>query len=352
MTALDNLVNIQISQNTQAVPLDSFAIPLIIGKSNPGWTDRVHSYVSPAGLLADGFTTSSPEYIAAQSMFAGSITPTQFEVGLRTGDSLANDLSAIVSQDNSWYGCMLASPTDADIQALAAAIEPMKKIALTSTSTLAVAQSGSSDFASTLKGQKLKRTAITYTQNQNGILEAAWLGSQLPQVPGSNNWAYNTLPSVTPDALTANQTAILYGTPIAGIQGKNVNTYTTVGGVPITLMGQMVGGQYIDITIGLDWLQSTISTGIFSVLANSLKVPYTDAGASMLMLPVATALQQGVANGLLDGNDTTYPIKVTCDPVASVPRNQRAARIGPTIRFQARLQGAVNSVAVAGTITV
>lgn len=352
MAAIDNLINITITQSTQAVALDSFAIPLIIGKSNPGWTDRVHVYASPAGLLTDGFTTTSPEYVAALSMFSGSITPTSFMVGLRTSDTIANDLAAIVAQNNSWYGCMLASPSDADIIALAPVIETMRKIFISSTSTAAVAQSGTTDFASTLKAQKLTRTALIYTANANGIAEAAWLGSQLPQTPGSNNWAYSTLAGVTPDVLTANQTAILYGTPIAGIVGKNVNVYTTIGGQPLTLMGQMIGGQFIDITVGLDFLKSTLTTNVFSQLVNALKVPYTDAGATMLMLPVSNALQQGVSNGLLDGEDVTMPIKVTCDPVSSVSKAQRAARIAPTIRFQARLTGAFNSVGIAGNISV
>ncbi len=352
MAAIDNLINITITQSTQAVALDSFAIPLIIGKTNPGWTDRVHVYASPAGLLTDGFTSTSPEYLAALSMYSQTVTPTTFMVGLRTSDTIANDLAAIVAQNNSWYGCMLASPSDADITALAPIIETMRKIFISSTSTAAVAQSGSTDFASTLAAQKLTRTAIIYTANKNGIAEAAWLGSQLPLTPGSNNWAYVALKGVTPDVLSDNQLAILYGVPVAGIAAKNINTYATQLGQPLTLQGQMIGGQYIDITVGLDWLRSTLTTNVFSQLLNATKIPYTDAGATMLMLPVQNALTQGVANGLLDGTDLTLPIKVTCDPVSTVSKNQRAARIAPTIRFQARLTGAYNAVGITGNISV
>lgn len=352
MPAIDNLINITITQNTQAVALDSFAIPLIIGKTDVGWTDRVHVYASPAGLLADGFTTTSPEYLAALSMFSNTVTPTTFMVGRRTSDTIANDIAAIVAENNSWYACMLASPNDADITALAPVIETMRKIFVTSTSTAAVAQSGSSDFVSTLKAQKLKRTAIIFTANANGITEAGWLGAVLPLTPGSVNWAYQTLAGVTPDVLTASQSATLFGVPLANLAGKNVNTYTEALSQPVMLMGQMVGGDFIDVVVGIDWLKSRLVSNVFAVFVSANKIPYTDAGATMLMLPVSTTLREGATNGLLDGEDTVLPIRVSADPVSSVSRNQRAARIAPTIRFQARLAGAYNSVGISGNISV
>lgn len=353
MAALDSLINVVVTQSTQAVSQESFSVPLIIGKSNPGWTDRVHVYSGPDAMLNDGFTDASPEYLAAQSMFSQTITPTVFLVGLRTSDTVANDLAAIIAENNTWYGCMLSEPSDADIEAMAAAIEPLKKIFISSTSTAAVAQSGSTDFASVMGKAGYERTALIYTQNANGIAEAAWLGSQLPQVPGTNDWAYTTLKGVTPDSLSDNQRAVLYGVPVAGIAGKNVNTYSVLGSnTAVTLLGQMIGGQWIDIVIGLDWLRSRIISGIYEQVASAGKVPYTDAGAAMLMLPVSNVLQEAAANQLLDGNDADYPLRVTCDKVSAVPKSQRANRIGPTIRFQARLQGSVCSIAVSGTVTV
>jgi hypothetical protein len=354
MATIDNLISVSISNETQAVSLPSFATPLIMGTTDAGWNegDVVHSYNGPAGLLSDGFETDSPEYLAALAMYSDTITPTTFLVGRRTQGSAADDLAAITAANNTWYCLLLAEPTDADILALAPQIEGQKKILLSSSSTAAIATTGTDDLGSTLKGKGLNRTGLLFTQNKNAVAEAAWVGGQLPQTPGSNAWAYKTLAGATPDTLTANQLATLYGTPIAGVPGKNVNAYAVVAGTPVTFPGVMASGQYIDITIGLDWLQANIQTAIYALLAATSKVPYTEAGASMLMSVVRGVLAQAEANGLIDGQDIDNPITVTCEPVSSVSRSQRAARIAPTIFFACRLQGAFASVSVKGTVSV
>lgn len=354
MATIDNLINVTISNETAAVALPSFATPLILGPTDTGWPkdDVVHSYNAPAGLLSDGYTVDSPEYLAALAMYSDTITPATFLVGRRTQSEAATDLAAITAVNNAWYCLILAAPTDADILALAPQIEGQKKILLSSSATAAIATSATDDLGSTLKARGLNRTGLLFTQNPNGIAEAAWVGGQLPQTPGSNNWAYKTLPGATADTLTSNQLAALYGTPIAGVPGKNVNAYTMVAGTPITFPGMMASGQYIDITIGLDWLQANLQTEIYALLAATQKVPYTDAGAAMLMSVVRGVLAQAEANGLIDGADAQNPITVTCASVDSVSRSQRAARIAPTIKFACRLQGAFSSVSVQGTVTV
>ena len=355
MATIDTLVNVTISNETAATTLPSFSIPLIMGTTATGWAtgDVVHTYSSPAAMLTDGYVTASPEYLAALSMYSGTIAPASFCVGLRSAGSAADDLSAIVAQNNTWYCLLLAEPNDADIEALAVAIEGEKKILLSSSSTAGLlGASNTSDIGSLLKTAGYNRTGIFYTANANGIAEAAWAGGQLPQTPGSNNWAYKTLSGVAADNLTASHLATLYGTPIAGLPGKNVNTYTAVAGTNVTFPGMMASGQYIDITIGLDWLQATIQTQIFALLSSSSKVPYTDAGAAMLMSVVRGVLAQAQANGLIDGTDPDAPISVTCESVSAVARTQRAARIAPTVYFTCKLSGAFNSISVAGTVSV
>lgn len=355
MATIDNLVQVTISNETAATTLPSFGTPLIIGTTQPGWEagDVVHSYSDPAGMLSDGYTVDAPEYLAALAMCSGTISPSTFLVGRRiSANTAAEDVANISGQNNTWYGLVLAEPSDSDILDLAPYIEGQKKILLSSSSTPAIATDATDDLASTLKAKGLNRTGLLFTANKNGVAESAWIGSQLPQTPGSNTWAYNSLPGVTADTLSQNQLSYLYGTPIAGVPGKNVNVYAPVGGTPVTFPGMMASGQYIDITIGVDWLQANVQSAIFSLLSSTAKVPYTDAGAAMLMGAVRGVLDQAVANGLLDGQDASNPVTVTCASVDSVPRSQRAARIAPTIYFSARLTGAFHSVSVRGTVTV
>lgn len=353
MAAIDNLVNVTITQATTAVATESFAVPLILGTSASWTSDHVRVYSGPGDLLTDGFTSSAPEYLAAVAMYSGDTTPSSFMVGRRTSGAVADDLASIFGQNNNAYGIVGAGLPQSDILPIAQYVEGNKKLYLASVGDDAVPTSASDDIASQLKAEAFQRTGLIYTKaNTNGVLEAAWMGSQLPQTPGSNNWAYKALPGASVDTLTGNQQAVLYGVPNAGIQGKNVNVYQYIAGANITFPGQAVGGRFFDITVGLDWLQANIQSAVFAQLANMAKVPYTDAGVASIMSPIDNVLRVAELNGLLDGNDAVYPVRVWANPVSSMSQADRAARRSPTVQFQGRLQGAFNSVAVAGTVQV
>lgn len=271
------------------------------------------------------------------------------QANLTLNHTTTTDIAQAQLQDDTWYGLAVCTHTDWDITQIAAFIEGLLKIFIGATATAAVATTATTDVGSVLKGKSYKRTALIFTNEPNEGKESAWLGGQLPAVPGSNNWAFKTLFGATPDVLTPSQQTALIGDPVAALPGKNVNIYQTVGGVPITEMGTMAGGQFIDITVGIDWLQSTLKTNIFAALAQASKIPYTDKGVGILISAVRAAIDQGVTNGLIDG---ASPISVTAPPVLSVPQNQRASRVAPTISFSCRLAGAFNAVVVAGTVTV
>lgn len=452
MSAIDQIVKINISQVTQAVAQASFSIPLIIGPTATSWggTDFVHSYFEPSSMLTDGFTTSSPEYIYALELFEQALTPDEFFVGHRTtavaqvdtfavstlatshlyqftlnglaiaytsggsdtqqailmallaeianqyptdapvtgavtgsgsgalltltsavagagvsysaidadlahvlvtaNNGIQDDLVNILSKSNDWYGIALCSNVDSDILQLAAAVEALKKIFIGVSNDSDIPTSATDDLASLLKGFSYKRSGLMYSPGSfNKGIEAAWLGGQLPQVPGSNNWAFQTLVGIEPDALTDNQVANLIGNPVAGIFAKNVNIYKVLGGKNVTQMGTMAGGQYIDITVGIDWLESTLQSNVFQALTSAAKIPYTDKGVGILLSAVKSAIDQGVVNGLIDG---ASPIVISAPAVLSVPIAQRANRIAPTISFSCRLSGAFNAVVVSGTVTV
>lgn len=270
-------------------------------------------------------------------------------VALTAPVGVANDIAAIKAQNDTWYGWMVALATDADILQAAAWTEAQKKIFLGTSSSSGIGTSSTSDVASKMKNAGYARSGVCFSPgaSTDGV-EAAWMGGQLPQTPGSNNWAFKTLAGIAADSLTDTQRSNAIGNPVAGIAGKNANIHTPVGGVNITQMGTMAGGQFIDITVGVDWLQAVIQTNLFSFLANSPKIPFTDAGTAVLISGVRAAIDQGVNNGLID----PAGISVTADAVADVSTNQRAQRIAPTINFACRLQGAFNAVQVDGTVSV
>lgn len=303
-----------------------------------------------APCTATGSTTLILTANAAGDGFATSVNANMALVHTTLNNGIADDLNNILSKNNTWYGIILCSNTDNDIKQLSAAVEPLKKIFIGVSADTAIGTSSTTDLLSYLKGKSYNRSGLIFSPGSasDGV-EAAWMGGQLPAVPGSNNWAYKSLAGISPDTLTDNQVSIVIGDPIAQIVGKNGNVYVVVGGVPITLMGQMVSGRFIDIQIGVDWLESTIQTNVFSALVNAAKIPYTDKGTDVLIQAVQSAIDTGVANGLIDGNS---PISVSAPKVLSIPLLQRANRVAPTISYSCRLAGAINAVDIEGTVSV
>lgn len=317
-----------------------------------------------AGLLAlVNADPNAPCVAAGSSVLA--LTAKEFGAGFTTSinadpnmslshpianHGIADDLENIISKNNSWYGISLCSNVDYDIIQLSSAVEALKKIFIAASNDSDIPTAATDDILSVMKGESLKRSALVYSPGSyNKGVEAAWMGGQLPQTPGSNAWAYKTLAGIAADAIMDNARGIIIGNPVAQIDGKNGNIYSVVGGKAITQMGRMAGGQYIDITIGLDWLESTLQSNIYGALVAAAKIPYTDVGTGVLISAVKAAIDQGVANGLIDGNS---PISITAASVLSVPQSQRANRVAPTIKFSCRLQGAFSAVNVEGTVSV
>jgi hypothetical protein len=173
--------------------------------------------------------------------------------------------------------------------------------------------------------------------------EAAWAGSQLSSDPGSETWKFKQLAGIA----TAPRTALTPAQETIAL-GKNANLYTDLGGVGFTHEGVMSGGRYIDIERGIDWLEQTIETTIVNRLLNEEKIPYTDAGATIIHGDIASVLDEGVRRlllgPLLDGSGKFYVI--TIPKVAAQLTSDRQARNFPGITARAQLAGAVHSLAI------
>lgn len=428
---ITDIVDVTITREAETVSQQGFGIPLILSL-NKHWNERVRFYASLSAVVTDGFTSSTPEYLAASVLFSQSPGPVQIAIGRRSvdsvlitvstvddthlysvtidgtactyqaqsgdsgtviasglstaintaalgvtatpstntltlaadvantaytlvvgtdltlsalvaSDSIANDLTAINIYNSSWYGLISTSRNATDVQNTAVWVEANLKIFLTASSDVNILSSGSTtDIAYILKAANYNRTAVIYDANAaTQFVDAAWLGAMLPTQPGSVNWAYKTLSGVTPSTLTATQrTAAL---------DKNCNTYEVRGGVNVTRLGTMASGQYIDITVGLDWLTTTMQAAVYSALVNLPKIPYTVAGMTIIQGYIMQALNQAVLNSVLS-SDT--PPTVTMPSLASITTQDKATRTLPGIKFSGVLAGAINNVQINGYITV
>lgn len=174
---------------------------------------------------------------------------------------------------------------------------------------------------------------------RRNFLDAAWTGDMLPRDPGSATWAFKTLEGVGADVWTSTKRTTIEST-------NHGNSYTEEAAVAITRPGKTCGGEWIDVVIGLDWLEARLQERLFSLLVNNPKIPYTDAGVTLIVGEIRAQLREAQDRGILASGWT-----VTAQPVADADSADKAARILRGVSFQATLAGAIHSMTIVGTVT-
>lgn len=294
-------------------------------------------------LIADDLTTTfsvsvSPEILAVQK---GLILQPLVAV-----NPVADDLTAINNANSDWYALIAITRDVPSVKAIAAWVEARIKLFGTSSSDLDIinvpAGTDTTSIAAFFNQIGYVRTFVMYHQDAlSDFPEAAWFGKVLPLDPGSETWKFKTLASISYSNLTTTQSN--------NALNKKANTYEFVGGVGITGNGTVAQGEYIDTIRGIDWLTARIQEFVFSVLVQNPKVPYTDAGITVIQAEVMRALSLGVANGFLTNDPSPM---VTVPRASDVPPADKANRILRNVRFQATLAGAIHAVVIRGTVSI
>lgn len=257
-------------------------------------------------------------------------------------ESWVTAINEVVAVDNTWYALVIESHAEADVLAVAAQIEAMKKVFATSSQANSVTTTVTTDTFSRLKALAYQRTFGIYSATADTEYpEAAWVGYQLQEQPGSNTWAYKALTGVTVSPLG--------DTASTNIHNKNASTYETVGGLNSTIGAKMFGGEWIDVIIFVDWLEARMKERLWSRMVNSKKIPYTAAGAAIIEAEIRSQLNDGIRVGGLAASPAP---SVEVPDVLTLSANVRAQRIFEGIKFEARLAGAIHFVKIAGTVTV
>lgn len=255
---------------------------------------------------------------------------------------IATDLATILLADSDWYGLAIDSNTKAEILAAAAWAESQKIIFACQSADSACADSASTtDVMASLKSHSYARTHCDYHPSiGENWMAAAILGNRLPRDPGSNTWAFKTLAGIEVYSLS--------DTKLNAIKNKNGGVYIDIAGIDITQNGQSASGQFVDITIFVDWLHARMQERIFTIIANAEKIPFTDKSVAMFVAEILAQLQDGVTvGGLISGT-----ISASGPKVADVPQADRANRHLPNLTFAGQLAGAVHSLTIQGNVFV
>lgn len=326
-----------ITRLTKIVSRQGFGMPLILGIS------KDHEYKEYAELkevLVD-FAVDSTEYKQAAALFSGK--PKRDKIAIHsivwdetTGDptDLAAELDELVLKHNEWYFLHVATQKDDALITLSVWMEKQNKLFFASTSNAVL--------ATTLNAE---RSVLMVHDLPESFPSEAWVGYGSAQDPGSFTWTFKTLNGIIP----ANYT----GPEIDAIHAANGNTYIREGGVNITSGGKTTSGEYIDIIMGSDYLDSKIVEGIFDLLATTKKVPFTDAGIAMVVARLESALKDAANKDIIAKDDAGKPIYTVAVPkAADIHRNDKIKRILPGVSWSATLSGAIENVDTIGELAI
>ena len=309
-------------------------------------TEIVAGLIAAINAGAEPVTASGTSTLVLNPDVAGvyySVTSSaNLSIALTANQTFAEDIADIRLVNDTWYALTTHSHTKSDVLAIAAAVESLKKIYAVSSSDSDIITSATDDVISELKALGYDRTFAMYHANANTVYpEAAWLGVMLPKDPGSATWKFKTLTGVTANSLSSTQSTY--------VRNKKGNVYETIGGVDITREGTMVSGEFIDVIVGCDWLESRMEERVYSRLVNSDKIAYTDAGIATIEADIRAQLQEAIAVGFL----AEYPQPAVVVPkVANISTVTKATRELPAITFEGTLAGAIHKVTIRGTVTV
>ena len=207
------------------------------------------------------------------------------------------------------------------------------------------------DICSLLQSQDLMRTMSTYSSHPDEYPSASMAGRAfVVNFSGINTTitlALKKSPGTTAENLTVSQKGTL--------EAKACNAVMIIGGSPMFSDSRMANGLWFDTVHGVDWLQNRIETDVFNLIQMSAtKVPYTDAGVTLLIQSVEGGLRQGVTNGLIGPGEnsegvflpTGYVIKYI--PVADISPAEKGSRFYGGLSFEAVGTGAIQAAAISG----
>ncbi len=252
---------------------------------------------------------------------------------------IATDLAAAAVEDSDFFGFVIDGTGAAEITAAATWAESNARIFLGLSTDSDVVGSGSGDIASVIKAAGRHFASVVFSRDVAGAADASLMARQFSRDPGTSTWFGKALPGVTVDNLTA--------TELSNARGKNAVTYNKVKGVSITYDGKASSGRFLDITHGSEWLKARIAEQVFTIIANTEKVDFTDRGIGLIEAAVRAQMSEAESKGFIAAGWT-----VTVPKAAAVSIVNKANRLLPDVKFNAKLAGAIHKAFLDGTIAV
>ncbi len=251
---------------------------------------------------------------------------------------IASDLTAALLEDSGWYGFLIDSMSEAELNAAGAWAQSNSRVFHGQTADQDVLTGVTTDVASDFVAAGYHYAGVQYSADMVGQLSAALMGRMFSTNPGQSTWENQRLTSIQADNLT--------GTEYGNAKGKKCGLYVPIKGLDITRNISAASGRFFDLTRDSDWIKDTMQAAVITVLVNSEKVPHNASGYSQIEAPVRTTLAASVRRGIL----SPASVAVNVPTEAEVDPADRVARSFTGLTFSGRFAGAIHQATLAGEL--
>lgn len=340
--SLNDIISITITRQTVVPTQEGFGFANFVSPQST-FSPRIKSYADVTEVAADGLLGADAVDFAAK-YFGQQIRPSKLYVTKKGGgETYVEALDAAVASNDDWYGLAIDSDLDADILAVAAWTESRIKIFGAKSADAGVYDADDEyDIATQLKDLGYDRTFLFYHQSAATVaVEGAPFGLQLPKLPGSSQWAYKQFSGVTSTSINSSQRSAALA--------KYANVYTDRNNLNVFENGRMVGGEWIDVIQGIDWLQARMQNNIWNMFVNNEKISYTDDGINLVTNQIREALRTSTTRNILAGDPE---FTISAPRASEVSSSDKGNRLLPDISWEATLAGAIIKTTIAGRVLI
>lgn len=360
---LKRIVNINIDVRTPAISTASFDNLLIVGpapKAAPASTPPpVGSYADLEGVNSAGWVSvgnnADPVGIAARIAFSQNPQPAKIFIAVQQKaddgslEPIDDTLNRALSKSG-WYVVCPAGVPESDFKTIAEWTEAQTKL-------FAFTWVGDT-VPVTLKifcrsfgwyGKVYEEQPIEEVPTSNLYLHVAAVAKCLAYPAGDESWAFKQLAAIVPSDIKS--------TTADDLEANHLNYFTGAGGKNITMNGQVMAGEWIDVIRFRDWLQDDMQYRIYNLLIENPKIPYTNPGIALVENQMIASLKAGQKRGGVAPNEYDDDGKLVPGFIVRVPNamslssSQKASRILSDCTFSARLAGAIHAITVNGSLT-
>lgn len=361
--SMDKIVDVSVEVSNPSSIVSNFNLGLIIGNStviNAKTRYKEYQYSTwQTQMVTDGFTTTSPEYLAVQVYFAQNPASGSVIVGVQAVEETPlQAVQACRAANEEWYGfCFAGKTDDSKIADIAKAVEAFSipTVFFFQTTDENCIKASTTNILKTLQGSKYKRTCGNYFTHDYEVcaLLGVFCGLNSMQANSAYTMAFKSLVGFEPEVIDNVQ--------FTNLQSYNGNSYIRVGRTySLYLQGVMANSTHVDETFLLDAARLLIQENTVAGLVSRRLIPQTEAGLNTIItfimngceaLAQMGVISTGIWTGdnvkdLSTGDSVPGGYMIMADTIASQSAADREKRVTPPIYVCLKGSGAIEQVVI------